>query len=80
MYEEVIEKAKVEVYAEKIPNQYAKELIVEEDTSALVVARSYTGHDHEIFQITISSHPEDRYRYSFELKREIRSVRPSIKK
>ena len=80
MYEEVIEKAKVEVYAEKIPNQYAKELMVEENTSALVVARSYTGHDHEIFQITISSHPEDRYRYSFELKREIRSVRPSIKK
>ena len=80
MYEEVIEKARVEVYAEKIHGKYAKDLMVKEGASALVVARTYTGHDHEIFQVTISSHPEDRYRYSFELKREIRSVRPSLKK
>jgi GntR family transcriptional regulator len=80
MYQEVIEKARVEVYAEKVNDRFARDLMVEEGSSALVVKRTYTGHDHEIFQVTTSSHPAERYRYSFELNREIRPVRPYFKK
>jgi hypothetical protein len=72
MYSEVIEKARVEVYSQQLSSEESKALKSKDGTSALVVMRTYTGKDKHIFQITISSHPEDRYRYSFELKREPR--------
>jgi DNA-binding GntR family transcriptional regulator len=79
MYDVVIEKARVDIYSHQVPSKYAKDLVVKEGSSALVVTRTYTGDHDEVFQITVSSHPEDRYRYSFELKREVRLVRPPIK-
>jgi DNA-binding GntR family transcriptional regulator len=80
MYNVVIEKARVDIYSHQVPTKYAKDLVVKEGSSALVVTRTYTGDQNEVFQITVSSHPEDRYRYSFELKREVRLVRPLVKK
>lgn len=80
MYNVVIEKAQVDIYSHQVPTKYAKDLVVKEGSSALVVTRTYTGDLNEVFQITVSSHPEDRYRYSFELKREVRLVRPLVKK
>ena len=80
MYSEVIEKARVEVYSQQLSSEESKALKAKDRTSALVVARTYTGKDKRVFQITISSHPEDRYRYSFELKREPRINSHNLKK
>jgi len=80
MYSEVIEKASVEVYSQQLSFEESKVLSTKDGSSALVVKRAYTGKDEKLFQITVSSHPEDRYRYSFELKREHRLNNPSIRK
>lgn len=80
MFDEVIERAKVEIYSQKIPAQYTHDLGVDQQTSALVVMRSYLGKNQSPFQITTSHHPDDRYRYSFELIREQRNISTSLKK
>ena len=72
MFPETIEKARVEVYSQQLSADESTALKAKDGSSALVVMRTYTGKDHQVFQITVSSHPEDRYRYSFELKREAR--------
>ena len=80
MFDEVIQRAKVEIYSQKVPPEYIDELRVDKQTSALVVMRSYLGKDQQTFQITTSHHPDDRYRYSFELIREQRSMSQTIRK
>lgn len=80
MFDEVIQKAKVEIYSQKIPSKFASLLHVGKDSSALVVMRSYIGSDQQVFQVTTSHHPDDRYRYSFELIREQKSIHPSLRK
>jgi DNA-binding GntR family transcriptional regulator len=80
MFDEIIQRAKVEIYSQKVPLEYIDELSVDKQTSALVVMRSYQGKDQQTFQITTSHHPDDRYRYSFELIREQRSMSQTIRK
>ena len=80
MFDEAILRAKVEVYSEKIPKKYFTDLQITTQDSALVVMRSYIGKDQQTFQITTSHHPQDRYRYSFELIREQRSANSSLRK
>jgi len=80
MFDEVIQRAKVEVYSQQVPKEYIKQLRVKEHTSALVVMRSYVGMDQEVFQITTSHHPDERYRYSFELIREQKTITNRQKK
>jgi DNA-binding GntR family transcriptional regulator len=46
------------------------------ESPAMVVMRTYTGRHGEVFQTTVSVHPEERYRYRFELKREARGAGP----
>jgi len=80
MFDEVIQRAKVEIYSEQIPKEYIKPLMVKEHASALVVMRSYLGIDQEVFQVTTSHHPDERYRYSFELIREQKNISTRPKK
>ncbi len=80
MFDEVIQRAKVEIYSEQVPKEYIKPLLVKEHTSALVVMRSYIGIDQEVFQVTTSHHPDERYRYSFELIREQKNITARPKK
>jgi DNA-binding GntR family transcriptional regulator len=79
MFDEAILRAKVEVYSEIIPKKYFSALQITSQDSSLVVMRSYIGKDQQTFQITTSHHPQDRYRYSFELIREQRSANPSLR-
>jgi DNA-binding GntR family transcriptional regulator len=75
MYGEVIEQADIEVYARRIPTRVAKLLKAKAGAPALVVMRSYRGRDGEVFETTVSVHPEERYRYRFEFRRELRAVK-----
>jgi DNA-binding GntR family transcriptional regulator len=79
MFDEAILRAKVEVYSEIIPKKYFSALQITSQDSSLVVMRSYIGKDQQTFQITTSHHPQDRYRYSFELIREHRSANLSAR-
>ncbi len=75
MYDEIIEQANIEVFARRIPASLAGPLEAPVDAPALVVMRTYKGRDGEVFETTVSTHPEERYRYRFEFRRELRAAR-----
>ncbi len=72
LYGEVIEQADIEIFVMRIPKRMAAALEAPVDSPAMGVMRTYTGRGGEVFQTTVSVHPEERYRYRFELKRETR--------
>jgi DNA-binding GntR family transcriptional regulator len=72
-YGETVERAHFEFFASRIPAKIAKLLRVTPDTPAMTVVRRYTGRSGEIFETTITIHPERRFTYSMELKRELKS-------
>lgn len=72
LFDEVIEQADVEVFAGRIPKAMAKPLKAPADSPALYVVRRYHGRDGQVFETSVSVHPEQRYRYAFQLRRELR--------
>jgi len=74
MFDEVIEQADVEIFVMRVPRRMASALKVEAESPAMVVMRTYTGRSGDVFQTSVSVHPEERYRYRFELKREARAA------
>jgi DNA-binding GntR family transcriptional regulator len=72
-YGETVERAHFEFFASRIPSKIAKLLKVSADTPAMTVVRRYTGRNGEVFETTITIHPERRFTYSMELKRELKS-------
>lgn len=70
---ETVERAHFEFFASRIPPKIAKLLKVPADTPAMTVVRRYTGRSGEVFETTITIHPEKRFSYSMELKRELKS-------
>ena len=73
LYGETVERAHFEFFASRIPPRIAKVLKVSPTTPALTVVRRYTGRAGEVFETTITIHPEKRFTYSMELKRELKS-------
>lgn len=76
MYEMTIEQADVEIFAGSVPAHLAEPLQTVEGSPALFVVRRYRGMDGAIFETTISVHPEQRYRYAFQLRRELKPLAP----
>ena len=70
---ETVERAHFEFFASRIPAKIARLLKVTPDTPAMTVVRRYTGRSGEVFETTITIHPERRFTYSMELKRELKS-------
>lgn len=58
-----------EITAVLMRTDLAARLDVDPGTAALEVRRTYTTSDDEIAQVTISTHPASRYRYSMTLRR-----------
>ena len=73
MYGETVERAHFEFFASRIAPKIAKLLKVSADTPGLTVVRRYSGRSGEVFETTITVHPEKRFTYSMELKRELKS-------
>lgn len=69
LYGERIERADVELYAAALPARMARRLGAAAGSPAMVVMRTYRGRAGEVFQTSVSTHPESRYRYRFELRR-----------
>lgn len=71
MFGESIDRAQLEIFASRIPAKLARPLRVAAGTPALTVVRRYTGLKSGMFEVTVTIHPENRYTYSMELRREL---------
>jgi GntR family transcriptional regulator len=75
MYGQTIEYAQLEVFARGMPARMAKHLKVKTGSPALTMVRRYYGQREELFEVTITTHPEGRYTYSMDMQR---SLRPRV--
>ncbi|MGD9942124.1 MAG: GntR family transcriptional regulator [Burkholderiaceae bacterium] len=74
MFDVSIEQADVEIFAGRVPARLAEPLQAAQDSPALFVVRRYRGADGMPFETTVSVHPETRYRYAFQLRRELKPL------
>ena len=70
LFGEQVTGVKLELFADGVPEHMAEALQVAAGTPALVVVRRYTGHKGRVFEVSVSVHPQDRFTYSAELRRE----------
>ncbi|MBU3724244.1 MAG: GntR family transcriptional regulator [Burkholderiaceae bacterium] len=64
-----VERATVDLYATGLPARLTKSMQVSRDTPCLVVVRRYFDHDGNLFEISVTHHPEQRFVYSLEYRR-----------
>lgn len=67
--------AQVEVFVGRIEDDLAEPMRCEPGAPALIILRRYTGADGEIYLVTYSVHPENRFSLNFEFQKKIN---PSI--
>src|SRR5438105_6339348 len=75
MFGETIEYAQLEVFARGMPASLAKALGVKPGSPALTMVRRYYGRREELFEVTVTTHPEGRYTYTMDMQR---SLRPRV--
>src|ERR1700675_205176 len=73
MFGETIEYAQLEVFARGMPARLAKPLQVKPGSPALTMVRRYYGLREELFEVTVTTHPEGRYTYMMDMQRSLRS-------
>lgn len=72
MYGQTTEYAQMEIFARSMPAAIAKALGVKAGSPALTVVRRYYGLREELFEVTITTHPEGRYTYTMDMQRALR--------
>ena len=73
MYGQVTEYAQMEIFARGMPRELAKALQVKPGSPALTMVRRYYGLREELFEVTVTTHPEGRYTYTMDMQRSLRS-------
>jgi len=74
-YGQTTEYAQMEIFARAMPASLAKALQVKAGSPALTVVRRYYGTGQELFEVTVTTHPEGRYTYTMDMQR---SLRPRV--
>src|ERR1700758_4457466 len=74
MYGETIEYAQLEVFARGMPAKLSKPLGVKPGSPALTMVRRYYGAREELFEVTVTTHPEGRYTYTMDIQRSPRPL------
>ncbi|MBL6457676.1 GntR family transcriptional regulator [Belnapia sp. T6] len=69
---EAIDHARLDVFAGRLPPEMAGPLEAEPGCPTLVMVRRYFGLRSGLFEITVTTHPEGRYVYSMDMRRELR--------
>ena len=69
---EATEHAQLDILAGRLPPALAGHLDAEAGSPTLVMVRRYYGARSGLFEITVTTHPEGRYVYSMEMRRELR--------
>ena len=72
MYGQTTEYAQMEIFVRGMPAAIAKALGVKSGSPALTVVRRYYGLHEELFEVTITTHPEGRYTYTMDMQRSLR--------
>ena len=67
--------AQLEVFARGMPAKLAKSLKVKAGSPTLTMVRRYYGQREELFEVTVTTHPEGRYTYTMDMQR---SLRPRV--
>ena len=75
MFGQTTEYAQMEIFARAMPVALAKALRVKAGSPALTVVRRYYGVREELYEVTVTTHPEGRYTYSMDMQR---SLRPRV--
>jgi DNA-binding GntR family transcriptional regulator len=75
MFGQVTEYVQMEIFARGMPASLAKALEVEAGSPALTVIRRYFSVRQELFEVTVTTHPEGRYTYTMDMQR---SLRPRV--
>jgi len=73
MYGETIEYAQLEIFVRGLPARLAKPLQAKPGSPALTMVRRYYGLREELFEVTVTTHPEGRYTYTMDMQRSLRS-------
>jgi len=71
-YNVQIDHVGIEMFAGTVPDELAGPLEVEPGTAVMTIIRRYTSRDGRLFEVSASIHPEGRFTYNIELKREWR--------
>ncbi|WJR80456.1 GntR family transcriptional regulator [Bradyrhizobium sp. NP1] len=72
MFGQTTEYAQMEIFARGMPAGIARALKVKPGSPALTVVRRYYGLKEELFEVTVTTHPEGRYTYSMDMQRSLR--------
>ena len=72
MFGQTTEYAQMEIFARGMPAPIARALKVKPGSPALTVVRRYYGLKEELFEVTVTTHPEGRYTYSMDMQRSLR--------
>ena len=72
MYGETIEYAQLEVFVRGLPARLAKPLQAKAGSPSLTMVRRYYGLREELFEVTVTTHPEGRYTYTMDMQRSLR--------
>ena len=75
MFGQVTECARVEIFPSRVPRKIAGILAVKPGTPAITIIRRYIDKDAANFETTVTVHPEGRFTYSMEFRRELRAPR-----
>jgi GntR family transcriptional regulator len=72
MFGQTTERAQMEIFSRGMPASLAKALQVKASSPALTVVRRYYGLGEELFEVTVTTHPEGRYTYTMDMQRALR--------
>ena len=64
-----IDRAEVEIQPERLSAAHARRLRVAPGSPALVIVRRYHDHHGELFEVSVTRHPESRFVYAMEFRR-----------
>jgi DNA-binding GntR family transcriptional regulator len=70
LYDEVIERVQVEVFAGPMPASFARRLKKRAGSPCLTVIRRYTGRADAIFEVSVTVYPTEQHVYLMELRRQ----------
>jgi DNA-binding GntR family transcriptional regulator len=75
MFGQTTECARLELFPSRVPRTIARALEVKAGAPAITIIRRYIDKDARNFETTVTIHPEGRFTYSMEFRRELRAPR-----
>jgi DNA-binding GntR family transcriptional regulator len=74
LYDEVVQKVEVDMYASILDERIAGFLNVEPGSASLKICRRYFGNNGRVFEVSLSEHAAANFNYSFEFTRSWKSA------